>query len=122
MKNFEIESKNREPEEFEQQLKSSLRHIDAPEGFATRVLVRAAVSEKPLPRPRFLRLTFQASVGAIAAILVLGALVTNLVHVRRKRAQTAHIQAQFNTAMRITDRSLSETRAKLERIGLKLAD
>jgi hypothetical protein len=123
MNDSRIEDKSREPDEFEQQLKRSLRRIDAPRAFVTRVLERAAVSEKPLPaRRRVPRLPFQASVGAAALILALSALVTYQVHVRGKRAQVAQIQAQFDTAMRITDHALAQTRAELERTGLTLGE
>lgn len=121
MNDSEMKGETPQADEFEQLVRRALGRVDVPEGFAARVLERAVASEVPLPwRPRFMRATLRAWVGAIAAIVVLAALVANQIRVRRERV--AEIQAQFNTAMRATDNALEQTRAELERVGLKLGE
>jgi hypothetical protein len=123
MNDPESTSKNLQADQFEEQVMRSLRRIEAPKGFAARVLQRAAASEKPLPlRPRFRRGLRWGWIGAVVAILVLVALVANQVRVSRERARVAQIQAQFDTAMRVTDGALAQTRAELERMGLKFGE
>ena len=109
--------------EFEQEVRQALRHVDAPEGFTARVLERAAATEMPLPWRLGLRhVPLRAWVGAVAAILLLTALVANQIRDRRERERVAKLQVQFDTAMRITDSTLEQTRAELERVGLKLSE
>jgi flagellar basal body rod protein FlgB len=113
-------SKDFQSDEFEEQLRRSLRRVEAPKGFAARILERAGVSEKPLLlKPRFRRGPRWGWIGALATILVLVALVGNQVRVRRERAGVAQIQAQFDTAMRVTSHALEETRVELERAGVR---
>ncbi len=113
--------------EFEEQLARQLRRVDAPEGFALRVLDRVsddAVRKTPL-RARVFTMpawSFKPRVwvgGAIAAALVLVCFAAQQVHVRQQQAQA---QQQFDTAMRVTDHALDQTRAHLERAGFKLGD
>jgi hypothetical protein len=124
MNDSDIEGKGREGDvEFERQLAWSLRRVDVPEGFATRVLERAMTPQRSLQaRPRFLHLPLSAWAGAIAAMLALTALLANQVQVHREQARVARIQAQFDTAMRVTSRALDQTRADLESQGLKLGE
>ncbi len=116
----EFEIGEREPGDFERQLTRALRHVDAPEGFAARVIEHAATAEKLLPvPPRFLTPRIRAwAGGAIAAMLVLGLFAAEQVHVRHEREQIALAQQQFETAMRVTDHALDQTRVQLERAGL----
>ena len=113
--------------EFEEQLARQLRRVDAPEGFALRVLDRVsddAVRKMSL-RARVFTMpawSFKPRVwvgGAIAAALVLVCFAAQQVHVRQQQAQA---KQQFDTAMRVTDHALDQTRAHLERAGFKLGD
>jgi len=110
--------------EFELQLAQAMRRVDAPEGFAARVMERAdgpTVSSKVVVmRPR---LRAQVWVGgAIAAMLALGAFVGETVHVRHQREQAALATQQFEAAVRVTDQALDKTRVQLERAGLNFGD
>jgi len=58
--------------------------------------------------------------SAIAAVLVLGCFVAERVHVERQKAELA--QQQFETAMRVTDHALDQTRVQLERAGLRFGN
>jgi hypothetical protein len=42
------------------------------------------------------------------------------VHVRHEREQAALATQQFETAMRVTDHALDQTRNQLQRAGIKL--
>ena len=114
-------------DEFEAQLVRELRRVDAPEGFALRVLDRVSDRKTPL-RARVLMMpawTFKPRVwvgGAIAAALVLGCFAAKQVRARQQQEKAELAQQQFETAMRVTDHALGQTRAHLERAGFKLGD
>jgi hypothetical protein len=120
----EIRIDGQEPDAFELQVMQALRRVDAPEGFAARVMERAAtpavLSKMVVMRPRFARMRVQTwAGGAIAAMLVLGVFGTEQVHVRHERTVRAALaQQQFETATRITDRALEHTREQLARAGV----
>ena len=120
-----------EPEtmdEFERALVDALRRVDAPEGFAERVVERSAEGvaapvsgargggHRVVVMPR----RWVWAGGAVAAMLAVGAFVGETVHVRHQREQAALATQQFEAAVRVTDHALDQTRAKLERAGLKL--
>jgi len=109
-------------DEFEQELGRRMRRVDPPEGFAERLLERAAAQTplraKVLTMPR--RTVFRAWIGgAIAAALVTGVFVGEQ-RLQERKAEVA--RQQFETAMRVTDRALDPTRASLQRVGLALGD
>jgi hypothetical protein len=105
------------PSEFEIQLAGALRPVDAPEGFAARVMERAAVSAKVVVmRPRWA--VHGWAVGAIAAMLTVGAFVGEQVHVRHQEATVA--TQQFEAASRIEDKVLQQTRERLAKAGVPL--
>ena len=136
------------PDAFELLLARAMSRVDAPEGFAERVVGRVASAEggvagpaqvsdaRPFGRLRagsgapgvlvipkrsgWLRM--QAWVGgAIAAALALGMFGAEQLHQRRERAEQAAIATQqFEAAVRVTDRALAQTREQLQRAGLNL--
>lgn len=121
---------------FEQQLARALQRVDAPEGFAARLMERAekgdpaAAGHVPgraahtpgrgvsrllvLPRRQWL----SWASGAIAAVLVAGIFVGQHVHERHERKIEA--QRQFETASRITDKTLEQVREQLAQQGIQL--
>ena len=117
-------------DEFEEQLVRQLRRVDAPEGFALRVLDRVSdhTEQQPPLRARVLTMpawSFKPRVwvgGAIAAALVLGCFAAQQVRVKQQQEKAELAQQQFDTAMRVTDHALDQTRAHLERAGFKLGD
>jgi len=122
---------NRPEDEFDEELMRGLRRVDAPEGFAARVMERSAVvpthDDKTVMNgpPRVAKvLAFpkpRAWMGsAMAAVLVLGCFVAERVHVERQKAELA--QQQFETAVRVTDHALDQTREQLARAGLRLGN
>jgi hypothetical protein len=112
-------------DEFEQELTRRMRRVDPPEGFMERLMERAE-AEAPTPAkvltmPR--RMVFRAWVGgAIAAMLVTGVFIGERVHVRSEERKQALAQQQFETAMRVTDHALDQTRASLQKAGLTLTE
>jgi len=115
-------SRGSQADDFEEQLKRSLTRVEAPEGFAARVLERAASERAVSLQPRFCRGFRLGWICAVAAILVLVALVANQVRVRRERARVAEIQAQFDAAMRATSGALRQTRVQLQRVGVNFGE
>ena len=125
------EERNSEPgdgkmDEFEERLVRELQRVDAPEGFALRVLDR--VERKSPLRARVLTMSawsFKPRVwvgGAIAAALVLTCFAAEQIHVKQQQEKAELAQQQFDTAMRVTDHALDQTRAHLARVGFKLGD
>jgi hypothetical protein len=109
------------PSEFEIQLTRALRPVDAPEGFAARVMERAAapaVSTKVVGmRPRW---AVHGWAGAIAAMLLVGAFAGEMVHVRQQREEAVVATRQFEAGMRIEDKALQQTRERLAKAGVRL--
>ena len=128
----EIRLEGREPDELELQLARAFERVDAPEGFAARVMQRAAaetqVSEARPEAPDVVAkvVTMRPRVwvgGAIAAMLMVGAFAGEQVHARHQREEAVvAANRQFEAALRVTDQALAQTRAQLERAGLKLGD
>lgn len=116
-------SKGLQEDGFEEWLRRSLKRVDAPEDFAARVLERAAASDNiSRLRPRFRHARHRRWIGAVAATLLLAAVLANQVRVRRERARVAHIRAQFDTAMRVTDGALEQTKLELIRAGVNFGE
>jgi hypothetical protein len=111
--------------EFELQLARAMRRVDAPEGFAARVMEKAAspadVEQKVLVmRPRSGLWRMQAWMGgAIAAVLAIGMYGAEALHQRREQAKA---DQQFAVAVQATDHALAQTREQLQRAGLTLGD
>ena len=111
--------------EFELQLARAMRRVDAPEGFAARVMERstspADVEQKVLViRPRSGLWRMQAWMGgAIAAVLAIGMYGAEVLHQRREQAKA---DEQFAVAVQATDHALAQTREQLQRAGLKLGE
>lgn len=108
--------------EFELQLARAMRRVDAPEGFAERIMERSASpAEKVIvmrPRRRLVRMQAWMG-GAIAAVLALGMFGAEQIHQRREQAKA---DQQFAVAMQATDHALDQTRAQLQRAGLNLGE
>jgi hypothetical protein len=119
-----------EQNEFERALTEAMRRVDAPETLTTFLMRAAEVeAESRLPRkerkhrwawfvPSARRPGFAWMGGALAAVMLVGVFGVEQVHVRHVR--TAEATQQFETAMRVTDHALDQTRAQLKRSGIKL--
>jgi hypothetical protein len=104
-------------------LTQALRAVDAPDGFADRLLARAAQDAKPtarvLPMPARLR---NWTVGAIAAGMLFGGVAGEQRYQRHRREQAA--ERQFETALQITaetmQQTMQQTREQLAQSGLQV--
>ncbi len=108
--------------EFELQLARAMRRVDAPKGFADRIMERSASSFEKVTvmRPRSPLVRMQAwAGGAIAAVLALGMFGAEQLHQHRERAKA---NQQFDVAVQATDHALDQTRAQLQRAGLNLGE
>jgi hypothetical protein len=118
--------------EFERALTRAMARVNPPETL-TKFLLKAAEveaqSQRPrreprhkwawrLPQARFQSFGWMS--GALAAVLLVGVFGVEQVHVRHEREQAAQATQQFETAMRVTDHALDQTRAQLQRAGIKL--
>lgn len=115
--------------EFELQLARAMSRVDAPEGFATRIMERAASPTESaqkivVMRPRFGMARIQAwAGGAIAAVLALGMFGAEQLHQRHEREQQAALaNQQFAMAVQVTGHALAQTREQLQRVGLNLSE
>ena len=109
--------------EFELQLARAMARVAVPEGFAARVLDRAAspaAQTVVVMRPRSGLWRMQAWMGgAIAAVLAIGMYGAEVLHQRREQAKA---DEQFAVAVQATDHALAQTREQLQRAGLKLGE
>jgi len=115
--------------EFELQMARAMSRVDAPEGFAARVMERAAspaesAQKVVVMRSRFGMARMQAwAGGAIAATLALGMFGAEQLHQRHVReVQTALANQQFAMAVQVTGHALAQTREQLQRAGLNLSE
>ena len=112
--------------DFEQHLSKAMRRVNAPRDFANSVMAATeAGAERRLPRrewkPRWAWLMPNANAWfgtAVAAMLLLIVFTGVQVHVRHERRERA--EQQFETATRITDQTLEQTREQLQRAGVPL--
>ena len=107
--------------EFEQNLTQALRPVDAPAGFADRVIAR---SKAPAPA-KVIRMPLRTRAwasGAIAAALVAGVFVGQQSHMRHQRVEAERAQQQFEAGMRITDQTLDHVRQQLQEAGVATGD
>lgn len=122
---FEDEMERARYAEVELALHRALGRREAPSGFADRVMERAAAGAQPVARPGHGKLLTMPvrqwrtwASGAIAALIVLGVLQGERIHQQHERR--AEAQRQFETAERITDQTLEQTREQLQRAGISL--
>lgn len=108
--------------ELEEYLTQALRRVDAPKGFADRVMART----RPAPgRAKILMMPSRTRAwvsGVVAATLLAGVFAGDRVHARRERQRAEEAQRQFEAGMRITDAALEHTREQLHRAGVLVGD
>lgn len=106
-------------DELEQQVKDELRRVDAPEGFADRVMLRVQARERARVRvmPRQVRHFWQA----VAAVALIGALLGagEVMHQRHERERAEVVQRQFDLAMQITQKTLDGVSQRISDAGVK---
>jgi hypothetical protein len=116
---------------FEDELKNALRRQEPPDGFADRVLARAAEQGsrqfKGSWRDSWLKIFVQplapanlvrwATVAAVAAALVVGGVHYRNVHVQRERAQGEAAKARLLLALRIAGSKLQLAKARVDQIN-----
>ena len=108
-------------EEFEEKLQRELRRVDAPEGFADRIMGRVALAETEQRRGRLIAMPRRFAQIAIAAMLLIAIVLSGWqwreqkLRRERQEAQTAH--RQFEAAMQVTGRTLVELQERIGRAG-----
>lgn len=120
----QFESAEFERTRLEAELTLAMQHVDAPAGFADRVMAKVAA---PAPRrakilmmPRRVRAWVG---GAVAAGLLVGAVGIQQQHVRRERAEEAvRARQQYEQALQITGETLDHVRAQLQQAGVPVGD
>ncbi|WP_263380691.1 hypothetical protein [Granulicella paludicola] len=124
--NTESVQKAFEANDFETKLTQAMQRVDAPEGFAARIMDRVAkpaeaVAVPPAPTTGKViafrsRVQRYAALG-LAAMLALGVFGLEEIHQRHEREAATQ---QFETATRITDQALAHTRQQLAKAGVQL--
>ena len=116
---------------FEDELKDALRRQKPPDGFAARVLARAAEQDsrpaKRTWRDSWLNILTQpfapanllhwATVAAVAAALVVGGVHYRNVQVQRERAQGEAAKARLLLALRIAGSKLQLAKTRVDQIN-----
>jgi hypothetical protein len=121
---FEDERERARYAEVELALHRAMGRMDAPSGFADRVMTRTEARAQPArsERGRLLAMPMLQwrtwAAGAIAAVLVVGVVQSDRIHQEHERQ--AQAQAQFEAAERITDQALAHVRAQVEQAGISL--
>lgn len=107
-------------DEFEQELKEGLGRVQAPEGFADRVMGRIARKERLRIRmmPQRVSYVWQMAVAAMVLITVLFG-VGEMAHRREERQKAELVQRQFDVAMRVTGKTLSGVGERISKAGMK---
>jgi hypothetical protein len=99
-------------DEFEHQLRRALRPVDAPQGFAERLMKRLPEREKPvllvLPRPQGRARAFGVPAALAASLLLAVLLGQQLATQRMEREQAAGLAAkqELLQALRLTSDTL----------------
>jgi type VI protein secretion system component VasF len=109
--------------EVEAYLVRALRPIDPVDDLADRIL---ALAQQPQPAPAKVipinrRMPVWAS-GAIAAALLVGIFVTEQTHVQHEKQKVEQAQRQFETALKITNETLEQTRQELKQAGIEIGN
>jgi predicted phage tail protein len=142
MKQEQMGPEDERMDEFEQSLARALKRVEVRADTAAKFLAIAAEAKQQhretgrmwvtpridgkktggkllfLPRP-----VFRTWVGgALAAALAVGVFVGEQARERAQARKQALAEQQFEAAMRVTDHALDQTRASLERAGLRLGD
>jgi len=119
---------NKDTNPLDDALKNALRREDAPDGFAERVLARAAQQESvprkkewaPWPGMWSQPLLRWGAFAAVTAALVVGAV--HYRHVERERAQGEEAKQQLMLALRIAGSKLQLAKAKVNEINQPATD
>jgi hypothetical protein len=110
-------------EELERYLSQAMQRVDAPEGFADRVMARAKAEAPARAKVLMMPVRSRVWVGsAIAAMLMAGVFVGDQARERRQRERAEQAQRQFEAGIRITDAALEHTREQLMRAGVRVGD
>ena len=108
--------------EFEERLTQAFRPVEAPDGFADRVIARSQSAPGLAKVIRMPVRTRAWASGAIAAVLFAGVFFGGQAHARHEREKAEQAQQQFDAAMRITDQTLDHVRAQLQQAGVSMGD
>lgn len=109
--------------ELETELMEAMRRVDAPDGFADRVLARTGGIPSAQAKGSFMPHPVQIWLGgAVAATILGGAFWTHEFELRRQRLEAERAQQQFETAVQITDHALEHTRRQLQNAGIPFGE
>jgi anti-sigma-K factor RskA len=99
-------------DDFERELREQLMARDAPEGFADRVMTRAAQRDRARERWWFRQPVWRwAAATALAAVVAVGAVVQ---HEREQRREGEEARAQVMLALRITGTTLRDVERQID--------
>ena len=100
--------------EFEKKLKRELERVEAPEGFADRMMDRIARERKR----RLVVMAGRYAWTAVAAMVLVGTMLAGWQwRLRQERREAEVARRQFEVAMQVTGRTLVEVREQIQRAG-----
>jgi len=120
---FEGDEMDDEMREFEEKLGRALERVDAPAGFADRVMERVEAepaAAKVLPMST--RMRGRMRMYAAAAMVLMSVAVGQRAYEERQERKREQAEQQFEKAMMVTDRALEHTREQLARAGLNMGE
>jgi hypothetical protein len=102
--------------QFEDQLRESLRRVEAPAGLEQRIL--AKVRSREADKRRFISRRWLAAAASVVMVVSAG---TYGMHYRRQQ-QAEQAREQLVLALQITSKQLSKTEGQLRAIGVQRID
>ena len=113
--------------DLERELKQALRRVEPPAGFADRVIGRAAGREQKRGKVLVMPVRWRPWVsGAIAATLAIGVFTAQEIRVHQEKVEQQRkaelAKQQFETALQITNETLSDVRQQIRQAGIPSGD
>ncbi len=108
--------------EFEQSLTEAMRGVDAPAGFADRVMARVEAGERPKATVVAMPVRQRVWLGGALAACLAGGVVWGGVEMHARHERQAQVQREFAVGMRVTSDALRDTRETLRASGVMLGE
>ena len=118
---------NGEFADLERELKQALRQVAPPAGFADRVMARALRPEQKRGKLLVMPVRWRPWLsGAMAAMLAIGVFTAQEIRLHEQKIEQQRkaelARQQFETAVQITNETLSDVRRQIRQAGVPVGD